>query len=63
MYYAEYRCKLNNALVAAMDLISGIVINGPPALLKALEGRVQRRGSGGTEELRVYYSKRSGCDG
>ena len=62
MYEAEYRSKLMTP-VAAVELIPargtlsmGMAISEPPALLKALEGRVQRRGSGGIEELRVYYS-------
>ena len=62
MYEAEYRSKLMTP-VAAVELIPargtlsmGMAISEPPALLKALEDRVQRRGRGGIEELRVYYS-------
>jgi itaconate CoA-transferase len=62
MYEAEYRSKLMMP-VAAVELIPargtlsmGMAISEPPALLKALEDRVQRRGKGGIEELRVYYS-------
>ena len=62
MYEAEYRSKLMTP-AAAVELIPargklsmGMAISEPPALLKALEDRVQRRGRGGIEELRVYYS-------
>ena len=62
MYEAEYRSKLMTP-VAAVELIPargtlsmGMAISEPPALLKALKDRVQRRGNGGIEELRVYYS-------
>jgi len=62
MYEAEYKSKLMTP-AAAIELIPargtlsmGMAISEPPALLKALEGRVQRRGRGGIEELRVCYS-------
>jgi itaconate CoA-transferase len=62
MYEAEYRSKLMTP-AAAVELIPargtlsmGMAISEPPALLKALENRVQRRAGDGIEELRVYYS-------
>src|SRR6202158_5175735 len=62
MYEAEYRAKQWTP-AAAVELIPargtlsmGRAISEPPALLKALEDRVQRRGRSGIEELRVYYS-------
>ena len=62
MYEAEYRSNLMTP-AAAVELIPargtlsmGMAISEPPALLKALEDRVQRRGRSGIEELSVYYS-------
>ena len=55
MYEAEYRSKLMTP-AAAVELIPargtlsmGMAISEPPALLKALEDRVQRRGRAGSK--------------
>jgi itaconate CoA-transferase len=59
MNEAEYKSKLMSpeqavALVPAQGTISmGMAVSEPPALLQALETRIQR---GSIEELRVYYS-------
>ncbi len=59
MYDAEYRAKLMTPqdavkLVPARGTLSmGMAVSEPPALLAALEARVQARE---IEELRVYYS-------
>jgi itaconate CoA-transferase len=59
MYQAEYKAKLTTPaeavrLVPARGTLSmGMAVSEPPALLSALEERLQ---AGSIEELRVYYS-------
>jgi itaconate CoA-transferase len=59
VYQAEYRTKLMTPadavkLIPSRGTLSmGMAVSEPPALLKALEGRLQ---TGTVEELRVYYS-------
>lgn len=59
MYQAEYQAKLTTPaeavkLIPARGTLSmGMAVSEPPALLKALEERLQ---AGSIEELRVYYS-------
>jgi itaconate CoA-transferase len=59
MYEAEYKAKLTSPaeavrLIPARGTLSmGMAVSEPPALLKALEERLQ---AGSIEELRVYYS-------
>ena len=59
MYRAEYKAKLITPaeavkLIPARGTLSmGMAVSEPPALLKALEERIQRHT---IEELRVYYS-------
>jgi itaconate CoA-transferase len=59
MYQAEYEAKLTtpaqavNFIPARGTLSMGMAVSEPPALLTALEARLQ---AGTIEELRVYYS-------
>jgi len=59
MYQAEYKAKLTTPgdavkIIPARGTLSmGMAVSEPPALLKALEERLQ---AGDIEELRVYYS-------
>src|SRR6516162_848919 len=59
MYEAEYKAKLTSPseavkLIPARGTLSmGMAVSEPPALLKAIEERLQ---AGSIQELRVYYS-------